>query len=1440
MSLELFSKATQNWFRQALGEPTPVQEQAWRVISEGKNALVSAPTGTGKTLSAFLVFIDKMFDLAGKNQLEQRLYLIYISPLKALAGDIRENLYRPLDGIGNGFAPIDVFVRTGDTTQAERRKMLKKPPHILITTPESLFLLLTSQSGREFLKSATAIIADELHAMMNSKRGAHFMLSLARLDKLCEKPLQRIGLSATVNPLELAADYLSCGDKVEIIAPKMQKEFDIIINGAKTSGLLPKGTVWTEIARMVYEQCEGARSAIAFADGRMFSEKLAFYVNQTAGEHFALTHHGCVSKEQRQAAEKRLKSGDLRLLCATSSMELGIDVGEIDKVLQIGAPATISSLLQRLGRAGHNPGRKSVMHLFPKTAADGLICGLTAHVAKNHGIEPLNPPRLCFDILAQHLVSMASAADGYTVDDVMELLPRAYPFREVTREDVKSILEMLAGDYEHERDLPVRARVLYDRINERVESDSYSRMLATRAGGTIPDTGMYAVKTESGVKLGELDEEFVFESRVGEKFLLGSFAWKITQMNKDTVVVKQAKSDGARPPFYRTNWLSRNYYTALLFGEQMQKLSLADNYDEVLTILYTYGMDQNAAAETAGYLIRQKEALSVLPNCNLIIAEHFRDESGDNQLMLHSIFGKQINSPLGFLMQNYAEKLTGAEVVFFDDDDGILLYVRGKHELPNNLVKIIADADNARNILEALLPVTPLFGIAFRHNAARALIMGMRKSGRQPLWVQRLRGAETLDMLIAHKNHPLIRETMRECLEDYWNLGGLSQLLLKIRRGEIEVREVVRDEPSPMSLPLRRQAEGVFTYDYFPSSKNINQSVEEALQEELKHAEIIKPASEFLAGAERKKLPENPNQLHALLMREGDLEVGESRDLGIPFEWFEGLLASGRIAYIEPGLWIAAEHENEYRSGFEQGDTAAIARVIRRCIYFRGGFDASMISARYSSINSSDFEKNSGVSEPAYSLWDCYLPAETAAEILQSLASERLLIEDDGLYYHADLYEKARRKTIAFRRREFRTMPPQNYAALLAEKVNPRENIPASEQLETALLSLSGRGFPVALWENVLLPARVKNYNGGLLDKLLSEGKCFWKLSNSELSFEVYEDVDYEFEVGADLDGDEAVIFEQIRRRGAVFLSSLSSAVGGRPLLSPTLSLVEKGLIRADSFIPVRQLQDKDKLLALPLKQRIAATVRFLNAGRFDIARPVVEKNIDEQINRAFDKVIVLCRETALQAGLNWSAALEKLRVWEYTGKARRGYFIEGLSGAQFIRDAEFAGVIHRLENPKLSHIAFPLDVEESGNAMTAATPPSAANGGERSRGIHFHDYKTCNNDIICLNAADPFMPWGKCLAHLPGRAFTCVSGTIAALCGGVPVALLEKQGQVLRVFDEELTEKAVFAFAECYKKGLILPNLKRLVVKEYPREAEGALKGAGFMRLMLEWGLFR
>ncbi len=1374
-SLYLFDPDTTGWFIKSIGAPTAVQEAAWPAIASGKDTLVSAPTGTGKTLSAFLVFIDRLKAQAREGTLKQELQLIYISPLKSLAMDIRENLQRPLSGIfeeerkNAGLLKLtgkelNIGVRTGDTTPTERRKMIKCPPHILITTPESLYLMLTSKSGRSILHTAKAIIIDELHALIDSKRGAHLMLSIARLDKLCPKPLQRIGLSATIEPLEGAAKYLS-PETVTIVAPKMQKKVELKITSPLTDTRSPrKDPVWQEIARTVYEHCKNTRSVIAFVEGRAYTEKLAYYVNELGGEGFARTHHGSLSKEQRQSVEGDLREGKLRLLCATSSMELGIDVGEIDQVFQIGCPRSISSTMQRLGRAGHNPNRVSTMYLFPRTAVEGLYSGLTAEVVRRGGIEYLKPPMLCLDVLAQHLVSMA-CGEAYNIDEVMEILVRAYPFTAVTREDVKKVLEMLAGDYEHEQTLPIRPRILYDRIHERVEGDTYSRMLAISAGGTIPDKGMYTAKTENGVKLGELEEEFVFESRVGDRFLLGTFTWQIKSIQKDAVIVAPSQYPNAKLPFWKGEMKGRRMQTGLAFGSILRELENANKTDTLLSELLKLGLDDTAARGAQDFLRRQLKSTGILPNDHTILMEHFRDETGNQQIMVHSVFGRQVNAPLSILAREAAARETHTNICCVEDDDGFLLFPYSECVLPEGLLYKIAP-DTAVAILEAVLPSTPLFNMTFRYNTAHALMMGVRKSGRQPLWVQRLRSAEMLDALVKQKDHPLIRETKRECLEDYWDLEGALSVLQGIQSGSIQVCEMYLDHPSPMSFLLRQQTEASMMYDYTPTPRGVWQSATDALNQ----VEMIAPAPEQLALAgQRSRLPADERQLHSLLMMEGDLIAGE---LAVPIDWLETLAKQELALYIEPGLWIAAEHFEKYQAALINTDENARTQIVLRLLRYRGAVSASQLSDRY--------------------LW----PEQTSYELLNSLCRKGEVVENNGLYYHAQLYNQARHATIKSRRNQMKTLPPQCYSALLAGRM--RIIASPGEQLAWALKQLSEQTYPPALWEGVLLPARVNGYRPELLDTLLAQGDLFWQLhTGTGLSFHRYDDIDWDFDlqrVSDTLEGNEKALYDGLQKRGASFMQRLSGLIGGASPFEPLLAMAEKGLVYADSFLPIRQLEKKEKLLKSSLKLRISARAKAMTSGRWELSRPLLPLSAQELLERAFDRVIIVSRET-LQ-NLSWNSALQILRVWEYTGRVRRGYFIEGLSGIQFIRDKDFADVMKELEQPR--------------------------------------------KDIVWMSAIDPMQPWGKYLQHMPDRSFLNIPGNAVALCFGIPVAVIERQGKVLRVFEEAYLTKALQSFVQDYAKCRIFPTLNRLVVKQYPPEAKEALAGSGFLHELQDYVLYR
>ena len=1352
----LFDESTRRWFEAAVGQPTAVQQAGWPAIASGKNALISAPTGTGKTLTAFLMLIDRLNALARRGQLEERVYAIYISPLKALGNDIRENLTRPIEGLG---APLRVAVRNGDTPASERQKMLRHPPHILITTPESLYLLLTTGNGQRMIGTAETVIVDELHAILNGKRGTHLLVSLARLDALSGRPAQRIGLSATIRPLEVAADFLG-GPDTQIIAPVIEKQTDVRVLAAEP-GLdpLPEHSVWPAICREVYEAAQTGRTVLVFCEGRATAEKVASGVNQLGGEGFARTHHGSMAKEQRLEAEKALKAGSLKVLCATSSMELGIDVGEIDLVIQVGCPQRIASAVQRLGRAGHRPGAVSAMRFYPRMRQELLLAAMTADAMKRGEIERLSPPVMCLDILAQHLVSMAAAGD-YTVDEALSLLCRCAPYRELTKEQLEAVLRMLAGDDEHDDDRPVSPRVEYDRLHGTVRGSNYSRVLALASGGTIPDRGMYAVYLEDGVtRLGELEEEFVFEARLGDKFFLGAFAWRIVEISRDRVIVRAASPEGAQSPFWRGDGMGRDYETGALFGKMLRDMEEAHHAGRLVRHLTALTGDEDAANAAASWLREQLEAAGCLATDQTLVEEYFEDQSGEHQLMLHCPYGGRVNQGLAVLLRAAAVKRTRGDVRVWYDDDGVLLHVTGA-EVPAALLASL-DPDAAQAELWRELPGTAQFTIAFRYNMDRALMMGVRPGGRVPLWVQRMRGAEALARASGHPAHPILAETMRDCMERYIDAQSLSRLLRDIRTGRVKlVTRRTGNRPSPMTLSLRRQVEAEMMYEYAPVPEAARSVAVEAPQRPS-----IRPEEKHLAeAASGVKPPDSAEKLHEKLMIEGDLTAGET---DAPFEWMSALIDAGRAAYIEPGLWIAAEQEESYRLALLAGDDEALGRILRRCLRYRGAQEAAALAQRYD------------------------LTAARIAAALTPLLNDGTILEEDGLFIHAEVYRRAQRLTLTARRRAVETAEPAAYAALLARWQTAFAGSPR-ERLAEAVRRLYGLYLPVSLWEGVALPARTSAYREAMLDELLAAGEAVWRLSEdgARLAFFPADAVDWEAEPPAHDPSDEAgQVRALLLRRGASFTYALTAALHGLPVRDVLKRMALAGDVVCDSLAPLRNPPASSSA-----KQRVRARLAQTDGGRWELARPMLPETLALRLDRAFDRWGILCRETAAAEGLAFSEALTLLRRMEYTGEARRGYFVRSLSGAQFVRAGDFNRISERLRQP--------------------------------------------DADCVCLNAADPAQAWGRILPldRSGEAAFLCVPGTAVVLEAGRVALIAERQGAALRA--PQPSEAAVQALAAAFRAGRVYPHLRLLTVKEYPAALAPWLEKAGFIREMRDYVL--
>jgi len=1354
----IFTEQTRRWFSSSVGTPTEAQALAFHAVASGKDVLVSSPTGSGKTLAAFLYFLDGFLRRSENGALPNETEILYITPLKALGNDINENLSRPIEGLGLKNI-VRTAIRNGDTTPSERAAILRKPPHILITTPESLYLLLSSAGGQKLLKCVKHVILDEFHATVSTKRGVHMMLSLARLDALCGKRIQRIALSATLTPLETAAKILSGDGECEIIAPESQKKTHLVVDTAvKDMRILPENSIWPHLADRVTDATKDSRCVLAFADGRASCERLAYKINERAGEVLARTHHGCVSKEQRLEAERQLKSGELRVMAATSSMELGIDVGDIDLVVQIGSPLSVSSLMQRLGRAGHSPGRVSRMRMYSKTAQDTLFCALTAKAATDKKIEPILMLTQPLDLLCQHIVSMAASSE-YTVKEAANILKNAWAYRNLTEDDVRSALSLLAGDYEHAQDKPVRARILYDRIHDTFKGDKYTSLLALSSGGTIPDRGWYAVFTRDGTRLGELDEEYVFEARLGDKFMLGAFPWVITDITRDAVIVDKTTPAGAASPFWKGDGSMRFYETGKYFGSLLASLDRAVKQPgPALNNLLKSMCLTEPAAETVKRVIKEQlSACQSLATDRRIIVEHFADEASDHQMMVHSVFGGRVNRALGMLLSREASRLTGIDARAYDDDDGILITMIGGREVPGNLFSRIT-IENIENTLAQMMPSTPMFSIVFRQNAQRALLMGARNGRRLPLWIQRLRASETLTDAIKSKNHPMIRETVRECMTDYLDIEAVKDVLSKIRSGEIEISEIYTDAPSPMSLNLRRAAESELMYETVIPTAAKTLSNEEEIS-------LLPEKGALDESLNLVKIPDNAEETHAFLMMTGDFECREAQ---IPIEYLDALSDAGRAKYIEPGLWIASEHSSDYENALIHEDADALLRIVRRLARYKGLIDADSVSERY------------------------FLSRDLCTRIISDLEKTGDLIPFENLWAHKDVYHLAQRKTVSARRARIETAPASHYAAALLSKIGKHAS--ADTQMEAALTQLAGEAFPAEVYENSLFPARISKYRPQLIDISLARGFAQYTVdpANLTVSFRAPEDeTDAFVHAPADLTENEAAVLNFLQKRGASFARSMTGVCANGGAGEALMGLLRRGLVRSDSFAPARHLKSGE---TGNLKQDVRRRVQAIDAGRWEAVREKREKTEAEILNALFDRFMIVSKETA--QGQNWTSLLNALRRMEYAGSVRRGYFAEGLSGAQFVRESDCESVVYLLKSPA-------------------------------------QEYR-----VLC--ATDPMQPYGKILPHTEGCAFMRLASTAVILFAGAPVAVFEKNGETFRVFHAGHAKKAVSAFAFAYKSGTIFPGLKKITVKTYDKSFKDALSESGFAPDMMDMTLFK
>lgn len=922
--MDRFSQATREWFLGAFSAPTPAQNGAWNAISSGSHALVVAPTGSGKTLAAFLWALDRLqssapaepealpgLDPAAKGRKpktpKRKTRVLYISPLKALGVDVERNLRAPLIGItqtakrlGLPAPLITVGVRSGDTTTADRRALLSHPPDILITTPESLFLMLTSKA-RETLAEVDTIIVDEVHAVAGTKRGAHLAVSLERLDALLPKPAQRIGLSATVEPRELVAQFLAGSAPVEIVAPPSKKNWDLTVSvpvedmsdlqgaagafdSGPASGLQPQASIWPHVEEKIVDLVMANQSTIVFANSRRLAERLTARLNEiyaerqlvaagggwgefgagapdfgappaggtaaspgagtltstatpahmmaqagsTAGADpvLARAHHGSVSKDQRALIEDDLKSGRLRCVVATSSLELGIDMGAVDLVVQVESPPSVASGLQRVGRAGHQVGEVSQGVLFPKHRADLVHTAITVERMLGGKIERLSVPANPLDILAQQTVA-ATALGAIDVEEWFTTVRRSAPFASLPRSAFEATLDLLAGRYPSDEFAELRPRIIWDRNAGTIEGRPGAQRLAVTSGGTIPDRGLFGVyiigtevegsaspsgdgkaaspaasAAKGGRRVGELDEEMVYESRVGDVFALGATSWKIEDITHDRVLVSPAFGQPGKLPFWKGDSLGRPVDLGRALGAFVRELSASD-VGPATERCKASGLDDFAANNLIQYLAEQKLATEVVPSDTTLVVERFHDELGDWRVVLHSPFGMPVHAPWALAVGQRLHQRYGMDGSAMAADDGIVLRVPMMEDEPPGAELFLFDPEELEQIVTAEVGGSALFASRFRECAARALLLPRQNPGkRQPLWQQRQRSAQLLDVARKYPTFPIVLETVRECLQDVYDLPALKDIAASIERRELRILQTTTQQPSPFAKSL--------------------------------------------------------------------------------------------------------------------------------------------------------------------------------------------------------------------------------------------------------------------------------------------------------------------------------------------------------------------------------------------------------------------------------------------------------------------------------------------------------------------------------------------------------------------------------------------------------------------------------------------------------------
>ncbi len=1325
-----FSPLVADWFVERFGTPTPAQDAGWPRIAAGEDTLIAAPTGSGKTLAAFLWSLDSLVRLAADGTLEDRTHVIYVSPLKALGNDVQKNLLAPLaelraraDATGVVLPDIRVMVRSGDTPAHERQAMTRRPPHVLITTPESLYILLTAEKSRRFLAAAETVIVDEIHAVAQDKRGAHLALSLERLDALAGRPLQRIGLSATQRPIDEIGRLLAGTARTPpaIVDTGHRRTLDLSIDIPDfTLGPIASHELWAAIYDRIVALTATHRTTIVFVNTRRLVERVAHALEERLGPGRVAAHHGSMARRIRLEAEEKLKAGEIPVVVATASLELGIDVGAVDLVCHIGAARALATAIQRIGRSGHARGAVPKGVFFPLTRDDLAQCAAGVRAVQAGELDTLAVPRGARDILAQQCVASVAAGE-MGADEFLALARRAYPYRDLSRADLEPILDMLSDGVSTRRGRRT-ALLHWDRVHDRLRPRRGARLAAITSGGAIPDVADYDVVEEPhGALVGKVNEDFAVESMRGDIFLLGNKSWRILRVEAGRMRVADAGAAPPTIPFWVGEAPSRTRELSLAVGRLREEIA-ADPQAALDWVVGECRLTPEGAAQLVAYVAEAAQALGAVPSQTTVVAERFFDESGGQQLVIHAPFGGRINRAWGLVLRKRFCVTFDFELQAAATDDGLVLSLGQQHSFPLESVFEFVRPETLREDLAQAALASPMFTNRWRWNATRSLALLRYQGGKKvPMPLQRMRAEDLLAAVFPEQlgcqdnrttgpveipDHPLVNETMENCLHEAMDVDGLTGVLAGIRHGEIRTVSIETVAPSPLSHELLNS--NPYTYlDDAPLEERRARAVSlrQAVPELAGTLGALDP--EAIAEVERQAWPvaRDADELHDVLLSMGvvpraELEramwtsLGEALVRAQRATWTVDLAAPALVAAERVGLvrlafpaarFEPAVQEPLFLRRVERTEEEALRTIVGGWLEALGPVTAPELAARIGVPETRVAIGLAQLEQQGAAMRGRYRPGATSEE-----------------WCDRALLARIHRLTVGRLRREIEPVTAADFMRFLFrwQHVQPGTHLHGRQGLLEVVSQLQGVELPARAWEAHVFPARVARYDANDLEQICLAGAVAWGRLRADappddddaagprrartpnraapLAFVLREDLPWLLAAHVappELGGDAELVLEHLRTRGASFVSDIARATRLLPAAveEALWTLVASGLVTGDGIAGLRALIEKpdESRRTRRLRMLRGGRGRLVPAGRWALLRDAVEEGSPDverfarQWLRRYGVVMreLLARESRMPP---WRELVRVLRTLEARGEVRGGRFVAGMVGEQF------------------------------------------------------------------------------------------------------------------------------------------------------------------------------